>query len=125
MRVLGMSHSFLDTEVLYEEGVTVESVANPELFLYQPKEIIVTSNIVEESFYAQSRPNILRIIPVKNQERSSGNYNFIEFQEQDNIKLSVNRIQDIEIKLHTRKGNLVSFVDENDVKIQLEFKEET
>ena len=124
MRVLGMSHSFLDTEVIYEEGVTVESVANPELFLYQPKEMIVTSNIVEESYYAQSRPSILRIVPVKNQEKSSGNYNFIEFQEQDNIKLSVNRIQDIEIKLHTRKGNLVSFVDENDVKIQLEFKEE-
>ena len=124
MRILGMTHSFLDTNVLYNEGITAESIANPELFLYQPKEIIVTSNIVEESFYAQSRPNILRIIPVHNHEKSSGRYNFIEFQEQDNIKLSVNRIQNIEIKLHTRKGELVSFVDENDVKIQLEFKEE-
>ena len=124
MRVLGMSHSFLDTEVIYEGGVTVKGVADPELFLYQPKEMVVTTNIVEESFYAQSRPNILRIIPVKNQEKSTGSYNFIEFQEQDNIKLSVNRIQNIEIKLHTRKGDLVNFVGENDVKIQLEFKEE-
>ena len=89
-----------------------------------PQEIIVFSNIVEESFYAQSRPNILRIIPVKNQENVLG-YNFIEFQEQDNVKISINRIHDIEIKIVTRRGELVSFANENDVKIQLEFKEET
>ena len=80
--------------------------------------------IVEESFYVQSRPNILRIILVKKQENVSG-YNFIEFQEPDNVKISINRIHDIEIKIVTRKGELVSFSNENDVKIQLEFKEET
>ena len=80
--------------------------------------------IVEESFYVQSRPNILRIILVKKQENVSG-YNFIEFQEPDNVKISINRIHDIEIKIVTRKGELVSFANENDVKIQLEFKEET
>ena len=52
-------------------------------------------------------------------------YNFIEFQEPDNVKISINRIHDIEIKIVTRKGELVSFANKNDVKIQLEFKEET
>ena len=98
-----MSHSLLDTPSTYEGGVPVKGLADPELVLYQPKEMVVTTNIVEESFYAQSRPNILRIIPVKNQEKSTGSYNFIEFQEQDNIKLSVNRIQNIEIKLKNLK----------------------
>jgi hypothetical protein len=64
----------------------------------------------------------LRIIPVRNQEKSLGSYNFIEFQEPDNIKLAIDRIQDIEVKLFTRKGDFVDFVNENDVKIQLEFK---
>ena len=53
----------------------------------------------------QTRPNILRIIPVRNQEKSLGSYNFIEFQEPDNIKLAIDRIQDIEVKLFTRKGD--------------------
>ena len=123
MRILGMTHSFLESQIIYPEGRIIESVARTQLFLYQPKEIIATSNIVEESFYAQSRPNILRVIPVREQKSSIGSYNFIEFQEQDNIRLSINRIQDIEIKLHTRKGDLVNFIEENDVKIQLEFKE--
>ena len=101
--------SFLDPE-----KVVIEGVAKPELFLYQPKEIIAISNIVEESFYAQTRPNILRIIPVRNQEKSLGSYNFIEFQEPDNIKLAIDRIQDIEVKLFTRKGDFVDFVNEND-----------
>ena len=122
MLILGMTHSFLDNLVIYPEKVVIEGVAKPELFLYQPKEIIAISNIVEESFYAQTRPNILRIIPVRNQEKSLGSYNFIEFQEPDNIKLAIDRIQDIEVKLFTRKGDFVDFVNENDVKIQLEFK---
>ena len=122
MLILGMTHSFLDNLVIYPEKVVIEGVAKPELFLYQPKEIIAISNIVEESFYAQTRPNILRIIPVRNQEKALGSYNFIEFQEPDNIKLAIDRIQDIEVKLFTRKGDFVDFVNENDVKIQLEFK---
>ena len=52
-------------------------------------------------------------------------YNFIEFQEPDNVKISINQIHDIEIKIVTRKGKLVSFANKNDVKIQLEFKKET
>ena len=52
-------------------------------------------------------------------------HNFIEFQEPDNVKISINRIHVIEIKIVTQKGELVSFANENDVKIQLEFKEET
>ena len=84
----------------------------------------IASTNVGGSYHAESRLKILRIMPVKKQENVSG-YNFIEFQEPDNVKISINRIHDIEIKIVTRKGELVSFANENDVKIQLEFKEET
>ena len=44
------------------------------------------------------------------------------FEQQDDIGLKIDRIDYIEVKILTRKGKLVEFVDECDVKIQLEFK---
>ena len=122
--VPGLSRHPTPNFALDYQNIPIEGITEPQLFVYNPQEIIVILNIVEESFYAQSRPNILRIILVKKQENVSG-YNFIEFQEPDNVKISINQIHDIEIKIVTRKGELVSFANENDVKIQLEFKEET
>ena len=75
----------------------------------------------KESFYAQSRPNILRIIPIPFQEDVNA-YNYIQFQNPDKIPVTFDRISDIKIDIITRKGELVSFTDQNDVKIQLEFE---
>ena len=91
------------------------------MFLFQPQELVIISNIVEESYYAQSRPNILRIVSIPNQREVSG-YNYVQFEQQDDIGLKIDQIDYIEVKILTRKGKLVEFVDECDVKIQLEFK---
>ena len=121
LKLLGLSLSFPHEQVIYEAGLMLRGVASPNLFMFQPQELLVLSNIVEEAFYAQNRPQILRVVPVPNQLKSNG-YNFVEFEDHDNVALSVDRINDIEIKILTRKGDPVSFVDQDDVKIQLEFK---
>ena len=121
LKLLGLSLSFPRERVIYGPGIMLRGVASPNLFMFQPQELLVLSNIVEEAFYAQNRPQILRVVPVPDQLKSNG-YNYVEFEDHDNVALSVDRINDIEIKILTRKGDPVSFVDQDDVKIQLEFK---
>jgi len=121
IKLLGLSHSYLDTSIMYDYENTIEGVTEPDLFIFQPQEIIVLSNIVEESFYAQSRPNILRIIPIPFQEDVNV-YNYIQFQNPDKIPVTFDRISDIKIDIITRKGEFVNFTDQNDVKVQLEFE---
>ena len=121
IKLLGLSYSYLDTSIMYDHENTIEGVAEPDLFIFQPQEIIVLSNIVEESFYAQSRPNILRIIPIPFQD-SVNVYNYVQFQNPDKIPITFDRISDIKIDIITRKGEFVSFTDYNDVKVQLEFE---
>ena len=76
---------------------------------------------MEEAFYAQSRPTILRIVPILEQTNYIG-YNYVQFEEHDNVPVKLDRVHDIEIKILTRKGDYVDFVETEDVKIQLEFK---
>ena len=121
IKLLGLSHSYLDTSIMYDHENTINGVTEPDLFIFQPQEIIVLSNIVEESFYAQSRPNILRIIPISFQE-DVNILNYVQFQNQDKIPVSFDRISDIKIDIITRKGEFVNFTDQNDVKVQLEFE---
>ena len=121
IKLLGLSHSYLDTNIMYDHENTIEGVTEPDIFIFQPQEIIVLSNIVEESFYAQSRPNILRIIPIPFQEDVNV-YNYIQFQNPDKIPVTFDRINDIKIDIITRKGEFVNFTDQNDVKVQLEFE---
>ena len=83
--------------------------------------MVIISNIVEESFYAQSRPTILKIISIPDQQEVTG-CNYIQFDNHDGVKIKYDRVDDIEVKLLTRKGDLIDFVDEGDVKLQLEFK---
>ena len=121
IKLLGLSHSYLDTSIMYDHENTINGVTEPDLFIFQPQEIIVLSNIVEESFYAQSRPNILRIIPIPFQE-DVNIYNYVQFQNPDKIPVTFDRISDVKIEIITRKGEFVNFTDQNDVKIQLEFE---
>ena len=121
IKLLGLSYSYLDTSIIFNNDETIEGVTEPDLFIFQPQEIIVLSNIVEESFYAQSRPNILRIIPIPFQEDVNV-YNYVQFQNPDKIPVSFDRISDIKIDIITRKGELLNFTDQNDVKVQLEFE---
>ena len=96
-------------------------MVDPNLHIFQPQEIIVISNIVEESYYAQSRPNILAVVPVPEQKRGDG-YNYVQIQEHNDIPIALNRIDEIDIEIVSRKGDLIEFVDINDIKIQLQFK---
>ena len=121
IKLLGLSYSYLDTSIIFDNDETIEGVTDPDLFLFQPQEIIILSNIVEESFYAQSRPNILRIIPISFQEEINV-YNYVQFQTPDKIPITFDRIDDIKIDIITRKGEPVKFISTNDVKVQLEFE---
>ena len=122
IKLLGMAHSFQTQIQKFDQGTNILGVSEPLLNIFQPQEIIVLSNIVEEAFYAQKRPNILRIVPVPIQDKSTG-YNYIEFEELDNIPVKIDRIDEIEIKIMSRKGEFIDFVNEDDVRIQLEFNE--
>ena len=122
IKLLGMAHSFQTQIQKFDQGTNILGVSEPLLNIFQPQEIIVLSNIVEEAFYAQKRPNILRIVPVPIQDKSTG-YNYIEFEELDNKPVKIDRIDEIEIKIMSRKGELIDFVNEDDVRIQLEFNE--
>ena len=121
MKLLGYSYSLPTGFTKFGENGSYTGLTKPNLFIFQPQELMIISNIVEEAFYAQSRPTILRIVPIPNQQEVSG-YNYIQFEDHDNIGIKFDRIDDIEIKILNRKGNLVDFVDEGDVKLQLEFK---
>ena len=121
IKLLGLSYSYLDTSIIFDNDETIEGVTDLDLFIFQPQEIIILSNIVEESFYAQSRPNILRIIPISFQEEINV-YNYVQFQAPDKIPITFDRIDDIKIDIITRKGEHVNFINANDVKVQLEFE---
>ena len=122
IRLLGLAHSYQTQTQHFEYQTIVMGVSEPLLTIFQPQEIIILSNIVEEAFYAQKRPNILKILPVPIQDKLTG-YNYIEFEDFDLIPIKLDRIDEIEIRIVTRKGELVDFVNEDDVRIQLEFKE--
>ena len=121
MKLLGLSYSYHNRTEQFTSGTTTIGVMEPNIFFFQPQEIIVLSDIVEEAFYAQSRPTILRIVPILEQTKYIG-YNYIQFEEHDNVPIKLDRVHDIEIKILTRKGDYVDFVETEDVKIQLEFK---
>ena len=121
IQLLGMAHSYQTQTQTFEHGTSALGVSEPLLSIFQPQEIIVLSNIVEEAYYAQKRPNILRIVPVPIQDKFTG-YNYIEFDELDNMPIKLDRIDEIEIKIVSRKGELIEFVNDDDVRIQLEFK---
>lgn len=122
MRLLGFSFSHPKDLTDYSPNRKHVGVTSPNLSIFQPQEIMIISNIVEESYYAQSRPNILRIVPIPDQQQVTG-YNYVQFEQHDDIGIKLDRIDDIEIKILTRKGELVDFIDDEcDVKLQLEFK---
>ena len=122
IRLLGLAHSYQTQTQHFEYQTSVMGVSEPLITIFQPQEIIVLSNIVEEAFYAQKRPNILKILPVPIQDKLTS-YNYIEIEEFDHIPIKLDRIDEIEIKIVSRKGELIEFVNDDDVRIQLEFRE--
>ena len=50
-------------------------------------------------------------------------YNYIQFDDEDIVPVKLDRIDEVEISIMTRKGDLINFVDHHDVKCQLEFKQ--
>ena len=123
LKVLGLTHSYQDEGIVYHPLSSILGVLDMNLFLLQPQEMIVISNIVEEAFYAQHRPKILKIIPISTRQMDFTSYNYIQFEEEDVIPVKLDRIDEIEISIITRKGDLINFVDLYDVKCQLEFKQ--
>ena len=121
MKMLGFSYSYQTGNTKFPFKTVFKGVTKPNIFTFQPQEMVIISNIVEESFYAQSRPTILKIISIPDQQEVTG-YNYIQFENHDGVKIKYDRVDDIEVKLLTRKGDLIDFVNEGDVKLQLEFK---
>ena len=87
--------------------------------------MLIISNIVEEAFYAQHRPKILKIVPISTNQSNLNAYNYIQFEEEDIVPVKLDRIDEIEILIMTRQGELINFIDLHDVKCQLEFKRMT
>ena len=121
LKLLGLSYSYINEETTFRTAQSITGMVDPNLYIFQPQEMIVISNIVEESYYAQSRPNILGVVPIPEQNRMDG-YNYVQIQEHNDIPIALDRIDEIDIKIVSRKGDLIKFVDINDVKIQLQFK---
>ena len=121
LKLLGLSYSYVNEELTFRTAQRITGMVDPNLYIFQPQEMIIISNIVEESYYAQSRPNILGVVPIPEQKRGDG-YNYVQIQEHNDIPIALNRIDEIDIKIVSRKGDLIEFVDINDVKIQLQFK---
>ena len=122
LKILGLTHSYQDKGIVYHPSSSMSGVLEMNLFLLQPQEMIIMSNIVEEAFYAQHRPKILKIVPISNNQSNLNAYNYIQFDDEDTIPVKLDRIDEIEISIVTRKGDLVEFVNLQDVKCQLEFK---
>ena len=123
LKMLGLTHSYQYKGLVYSPQSKVLAVLEMNLFLLQPQEMLIISNIVEEAFYAQSRPKILRIVPIISNQTESNAYNYIQFDDEDFIPLKMDRIDDIEIRIMSRKGELIQFIESQDVKCQLEFKQ--
>ena len=122
LKILGLTHSYQDNGIVYHPQSSVVGVLEINLFLLQPQEMMIISNIVEEAFYAQQRPKILKIIPISTNQSEFNAYNYIQFEDDDTIPVKLDRIDEIEISILNRKGDLIDFVDWYDVKCQLEFK---
>ena len=120
-KILGLSLSYQIEGLTYQYEITIIGVLEMNLMLLQPQEMLIISNIVEEAFYAQSRPKILRISSIS--QSDSNAYNYVQFDDEDFIPLKVDRIDDIQISIMDRKGELIQFIDQQDVKCQLEFKQ--
>ena len=125
LKVLGLTHSYQDKGIVYHPLSSISGVLDMNLFLLQPQEMIITSNIVEEAFYAQHRPKILKIVPISTKQMDFTAYNYIQFEDEDIVPVKLDRIDEIEISIITRKGDLINFVNLHDVKCQLEFKQLT
>ena len=125
LKVLGLTHSYQDKGIVYHPLSSISGVLDINLFLLQPQEMIIISNIVEEAFYAQHRPKILKIVPISTKQMDFTAYNYIQFEDEDIVPVKLDRIDEIEISIITRKGDLINFVDLHDVKCQLEFKQIT
>ena len=124
-QILGLSHSYQEKGIVYPPQSSISGVLDLNLFLMQPQEMLIISNIVEEAFYAQHRPKILKIVPISTNQSNLNAYNYIQFEEEDIVPVKLDRIDEIEILIMTRQGELINFIDLHDVKCQLEFKRMT
>ena len=123
LKMLGLTHSYQDDGITYAPQSVVPGVLELNLYLLQPQEMMITCNIVEEAFYAQDRPKILKIVPITTNQIDFNAYNYIQFDDENIVPVKLDRIDEVEISMMTRKGNLINFVDHHDVKCQLEFKQ--
>ena len=123
LKILGLTHSYQDDGITYAPQSSVIGVLEINLYLIQPQEMMITCNVVEEAFYAQDRPKILKIVPIATNQSNFNAYNYIQFDDEEVVPVKLDRIDEIKISMMTRKGDLINFVDQHDVKCQLEFKQ--
>ena len=123
LKILGLTHSYQDDGITYAPQSSTIGVLEINLYLIQPQEMMITCNVVEEAFYAQDRPKILKILPIATNQSDFNAYNYIQFDDDDIVPVKLDRIDEVNISMMTRKGDLINFVDHHDVKCQLEFKQ--
>ena len=127
--MLGLSHS-LRTEPLIFNNI----LADPDDYLteivgtipaalnyFLPKSCMILCDIVEESVFAQQRPQVLKFCKLENDLTDETNYTHLEFLENDFVNLKHGKISEIKVMLVDLNGDLLQFVEENDVKMCLQF----
>jgi hypothetical protein len=86
----------------------------------RPDYIICYTNIVSPTVIGSLYSKILRIIPIKNNNSS---YVITEFLHKEYLELQNTEVSEVEIELRAHDGTLIEFGFEQDVILNLEFRQ--
>ena len=130
-RVLGFSRksvkekqvfSFLDKSSLDFNKPTGEFLLRgdykPNLSIMSPNYIMIYSDIVKSTIVGGEFTKLLRIAPIKQSELG---YSITEFRNKEKYELDHYEIKSIDIMLCAHDGDLIDFVSNQEVIINLEF----
>ena len=127
--MLGLSHSLRSDSLIFNniladpDDYLVEIVGTipASLNYFLPKSCMILCDIVEESVFAQQRPQVLKFCKLENDLSDEANYTHLEFLENDFVNLKHGKISEIKVMLVDLNGDLLQFVEDNDVKMCLQF----
>jgi hypothetical protein len=92
-----------------------------DLNFLRPDYMIAYTNIVSPSIIGGLYSKILRVIPIKN--ASDADYIVSEFHHKEYLELQNTEISEVEIELRAHDGNLVDFGFDQNVILNLEFRQ--
>ena len=119
----GKRQNFMFVKPLVENEkirIVFESPINVNYF--RPNYFIVYSNIVQPSVIANQYSPILKIVPILETENA---FKLHDFNVREFYRIPNSEINEIKMELRTHDGELVNFLDEQHVVMNLQFTNET